>query len=79
MIKVVPFIYEEDDGLFANTFLLCDQENNCVVIDPSKEYLGIVNYIKKNKLNLKAVLLTHGHIDHMRGVDLLVKTFNAPL
>lgn len=79
MIKVVPFIYEEDDGLFANTFLLCDQENNCVVIDPSKEYPGIVNYIKKNSLNLKAVLLTHGHIDHMRGVDLLVKTFNAPL
>ncbi len=79
MIKVVPFTYEEDDGLFANTFLLCDQENNCVVIDPSKEYPGIVNYIKKNKLNLKAILLTHGHIDHMRGVDLLVKTFNAPL
>ncbi len=79
MIKVVPFIYEEDDGLFSNTYLLYDQENNCVVIDPSKEYPGIVNYIKKNNLNLKAVLLTHGHIDHMRGADLLVDTFNAPL
>ena len=79
MIKVVPFIYEEDDGLFSNTYLLYDQENNCVVIDPSKEYPGIVKYIKKNNLNLKAVLLTHGHIDHMRGADLLVDTFNAPL
>ena len=79
MIKVVPFIYEEDDGLFSNTYLLYDQENTCVVIDPSKEYPGIVNYIKKNNLNLKAVLLTHGHIDHMRGADLLVDTFNAPL
>ncbi len=79
MIKVVPFIYEEDDGLFSNTYLLYDQESNCVVIDPSKEYPGIVNYIKKNNLNLKAVLLTHGHIDHMRGADLLVDTFNAPL
>ena len=79
MIKVVPFIYEEDDGLFSNTYLLYDQENNCVVIDPSKEYPGIVNYIKKNNLNLKAVLLTHGHIDHMRGADLLVDTFDAPL
>ena len=79
MIKVVPFIYEGVDELYANTYLLIDSDNNCVVIDPAKEYPGIVNYIKKNKLNLKAVLLTHGHIDHMRGADLLVKTFNAPL
>ena len=79
MIKVVPFIFEGVDELYANTYLLIDSDNNCVVIDPAKEYPGIVNYIKKNELNLKAVLLTHGHVDHMRGVDTLVNEFNAPL
>ena len=79
MIKVVPFIFEGVDELYANTYLLIDSDNNCVVIDPAKEYPGIVNYIKKNELNLKAVLLTHGHVDHMRGTDILVDEFNAPL
>ena len=79
MIKVVPFIFEGVDELYANTYLLIDSDNNCVVIDPAKEYPGIVNYIKKNALNLKAVLLTHGHVDHMRGADILVDAFNAPL
>ena len=79
MIKVVPFIYEGVDELYANTYLLIDSGNNCIVIDPAKEYPGIVNYIKKNELNLKAILLTHGHVDHMRGVDVLVEAFNAPL
>ena len=79
MINVVPFIYEMVDELYANTYLLSDSENNCVVIDPAKDYPGIVNYIKKNNLILKAVLLTHGHVDHMRGVDTLVNAFKAPL
>ena len=79
MINVVPFIYEMVDELYANTYLLSDSEDNCVVIDPAKDYPGIVNYIKKNNLKLKAVLLTHGHVDHMRGVDTLVNAFKAPL
>ena len=79
MIKVVPFIFEGVDELYANTYLLSDDNGDCVVIDPAKDYPGIVNYIKKNELNLKAVLLTHGHVDHMRGVDTLVTAFNAPL
>ena len=46
MIKVVPFIYEDLDDLYANTYLLSDSSNNCLVIDPAKKYLGLVNYIK---------------------------------
>ena len=79
MIQVVPFIYEDTDDLFANTYLLKDEANQCVVIDPGKDYPGLINYIKKNELSLKAVLLTHGHLDHMRGIDNLVNSFNAPL
>ena len=79
MIKVVPFIYEDLDDLYANTYVLIDDNKGCVVIDTAKAYPGLVNYIKKNELTLKAVLLTHGHVDHMRGVDTLLETFDAPL
>ena len=79
MSKVIPFIYEDRDELYANTYVLVDDDNNCVVIDPAKAYDGLVNYIKKNNLTLKGVLLTHGHADHIRGVDTLVNAFNAPV
>ena len=79
MMKVVPFIYDSDDELYANTFVLIDENEACVVIDPGKDYSGIVDYINKNGLSLKAILLTHGHVDHMRGVDRLAQAFNAPL
>ena len=79
MIKVVPFIYEDLDDLYANTYLLIDEDNNAVVIDPAKDYLGLVNYINKNSLTLKGILLTHGHVDHIRGVDTLVNAFNVPV
>ncbi len=79
MIKVVPFIYEDLDDLYANTYALIDENHACVIIDPAKNNLSLVNYIKNNDLTLKAVLLTHGHIDHMRGVDVLIDNFHCPL
>ena len=79
MIKVIPFIYEDLDDLYANTYVLVDESNGCVVVDPAKSNLSLVNYIKNNNLQLKAVLLTHGHIDHMRGVDVLINNFHCPL
>ena len=79
MLKVIPFIYEDLDDLYANTYVLIDSQKQCVVIDPSKANKSIVNFIKKNELILKAVLLTHGHIDHMRGVDVIIDEFHCPL
>ena len=79
MIKVVPFIYEDLDDLYANTYVLIDSKKQCVVIDPAKANQSINAYIKKNDLNLKAVLITHGHIDHMRGTDAIINEFHCPL
>ncbi len=78
MIRIIPFIYNDVDDLFANTYLVIDSKNNCVVIDPSTDSDGIINYIIKNDLSLQGILLTHSHFDHMRGVNRLVSYFHVP-
>jgi len=79
-MKIIPFVYDNDtDELAANAYIIIDNMKNCVVIDPSCDYPGLLNYIVKNKLSLKGILLTHAHFDHMRGVDRLVDEFKAPL
>lgn len=80
MVTVIPFIYnEQEEDFCSNTYLIKDNSNNCVVVDPGRGNDKLGDYIEKNKLNLKAVLLTHTHIDHMRGVERLIKRFNCKL
>ena len=78
-MKAIPFYYDDYDDLFANTYVLIDDNSHCIVIDPSKDYDGISSYIKKNNLILKAILLTHGHFDHIRGVKRLIDEYSVPL
>lgn len=68
MLQVIPFIYNDRDDLFANTYIVIDEENKCIVIDPSSTNDGIMNYILKNNLEIQAIILTHGHFDHIQGI-----------
>ncbi|MDD4103897.1 MAG: MBL fold metallo-hydrolase [Bacilli bacterium] len=77
-MKVVPFVYGDREELFANCYLAIDESSSCVVIDPSCDYDGVINYIRKNNLKCKGVLLTHAHFDHMRGIDRTVAAFDVP-
>ena len=65
--------------LSANTYLIKDNKKKCVVVDPGVDNDKLGDYIKKNKLSLEAVLLTHAHVDHMRGIDRLVDRFKCDL
>lgn len=80
MLKIVPFCYNNDpDELLANTYVIIDSDNSCLVVDPSKDNDNLKNYIIKNDLNLKAVLLTHGHYDHFSGAKRLINHFKCDL
>ena len=59
----------------ANTYILTI--NNCsIIIDPANELRSIKTMVKNNKV--VAILLTHGHYDHFKGIDKLVKEYNVP-
>ena len=58
--------------------ILNEKSNNACVIDPG-EAEPIINIIKKNKINLKYILNTHHHDDHIGGNLELKKKFNCKI
>jgi glyoxylase-like metal-dependent hydrolase (beta-lactamase superfamily II) len=63
-----------------NTYVVHDG-TSCVIIDPgcfkSSEEEYLVNFIESNKLTLVAVLLTHGHLDHIAGLDFINRKYGV--
>ena len=54
----------------TNCYLLTDETagNATAVIDPGGSADQILAHIRKNDLDVKLILLTHGHFDHIGGV-----------
>src|SRR5690606_13605219 len=53
----------------------CDKTREAVCIDPGEASAKLVEFLRDNDLSLKAILLTHGHLDHVGGVSHLAKSF----
>ncbi|MDB4846182.1 hydroxyacylglutathione hydrolase [Candidatus Pelagibacter sp.] len=59
------------------SYLIIDEDKNIAcVIDPS-ESEPIIKYLDKNKVNLKFILNTHHHYDHIGGNEKLKKKYKA--
>lgn len=58
-------------------FLYREGEKECIVIDPADRGANIYNALRKNNFEVKAILLTHGHFDHIWGVTALKDAVNA--
>ena len=61
----------------TNAYIIIDNATkHCAIIDPGydadKSWGG---YITENGLTLKAIWLTHGHIDHVTGVEVLHRAY----
>jgi len=59
--------------LFAENCYLISQEGRsaCLVIDPGVDDERIIETIVQSRLQPEAILLTHGHADHIAGVEAL--------
>ena len=61
------------------SYLIIDETNqNACVVDPS-EAKPIINFVEKYKVNLKYILNTHHHYDHVGGNIELKKKYNSEI
>lgn len=58
----------------ANCYLI-SHKNEAIIVDPGYESEELLNFIKDQNLNLKYIFITHGHFDHVGGVNQLKKLY----
>ncbi len=58
-------------GMFqSNCFIVsCEATKEAIVIDAGDEGARIVDHVKRAKLDVKWIVCTHGHIDHVAGLS----------
>ncbi len=61
--------------LGTNCYILSSNKNNCAVIDPGAQSEKILARIAEEKLDVKYILLTHGHHDHIGAVKKVLEKF----
>ncbi len=68
MIHVKSFVF---NPFMENTYVLFDDTRDAIIVDPGcyEEYEQemLADYIENEKLNVTALINTHGHIDHVLG------------
>ena len=64
----------------TNCYIVRNEDTDeCFATDPAACPPELVGHIRKEGLNVKAVLLTHGHFDHIMGLDDFLKEFPVPV
>lgn len=64
-------------GLLQTNTYVVSKENNCIIIDPAFGYDEIVSYINSKGYRVLAILLTHGHFDHIGACNDLARLYNC--
>lgn len=75
MIEIKTYV---EGPIDANNYLVTDVDSKeAVLIDCSSNRDEFINVIKDAGVKLKYILLTHGHFDHILGVDEFKKQFGV--
>lgn len=61
-----------------NCYVAHDEDGDAVIIDPGADEAAIHGYIDELALHVKAILLTHGHFDHIGAVAPLRERYGVP-
>jgi len=63
---------------FSNIYLLGnDESKEALVVDPAEMNAALLAHIEQNGYALRAVLITHNHVHHIRGLKTLLKIYDA--
>ena len=67
-------------SLETNAFVVgCDDTRDAMVVDVGIFDARIPAFIEEHSLTLKSVFITHGHWDHVEGLQELVNQYHTPV
>ncbi|MGN0332870.1 MAG: MBL fold metallo-hydrolase [Lachnospiraceae bacterium] len=68
-------------GIISTNCYIAENEETkqAVIIDPAACSKKILEYIEEEGLTIEAILLTHGHFDHIMGIDGFLEHFDIPV
>lgn len=72
MVKAIINYFTE------NTYII-NEQNDCYIIDPGAPIDEISSYITEKELNVRGVLLTHGHFDHLYSINDVHEQYDCPV
>ncbi|MDG6995444.1 MAG: MBL fold metallo-hydrolase [Nitrososphaerota archaeon] len=84
MVEILPGVHQID-GVNANSYAIVEDDGSLTIIDTgmSKDVKKILHYVEtkmsKKPSDVKTIVLTHSHIDHVRGAYEMRKASGARL
>lgn len=63
--------------VMANCYLVINDDNHCLIIDPGEEAELLANTIDSLHVKVDGIVLTHAHFDHIGAVDELMNRFHV--
>ena len=63
----------------SNSYVITVNDDIYVVDPGGNDMTNLIEYLKEKKLNLKAILLTHGHFDHIIGIPQMLEYKKVPI
>lgn len=76
----MELVYFPVGSFQANCYILCDKDRSeAVVIDPGGEERKLMQTLDAHGCVPSAILLTHGHFDHIGGAEALKNFYGCPI
>ena len=76
-MEIIRFV---NDNLARSNCYVGKCGKKCFVVDPGEEKMTkVIDFLEKNELEMEAVLLTHGHWDHILGINSMMEYKKVPL
>lgn len=77
MMKIEKFVL---GALQTNSYLILNEDTKEVlIVDPATCPDYVLSHVKSNGYVPKAILLTHGHFDHVMGIEKWVELYDIPV